>query len=240
MNRVEILGVPVDRVTTAGALARVERMMAEAGVHQIATVNPEFVMAAQEDEAFRRVLQQAELCLADGIGLVWAARWLGRPLPERVPGSEFVYHLAALAAENGWHLFLLGAAPGVAQAAAAVFQGRYPGLVIAGTYEGSPDAAENEEIVQRINESGAELLYVAYGAPKQDKWISRNRLALTTARVAMGVGGALDFVSGRAVRAPKWVQRLGLEWLHRLYREPWRWRRMLALPRFVVAILRSS
>jgi N-acetylglucosaminyldiphosphoundecaprenol N-acetyl-beta-D-mannosaminyltransferase len=237
---VEILGVPVDRVTMAGALQRVEGMMAEAGVHQVATVNPEFVMAAQADEPFRQVLQAAELCLADGIGLVWAARRLGQPVPERVPGSAFVYHLAGLAAEKGWRLFLLGAGPGVAAEAAAVFQRRYPGLVIAGTYAGSPEAAENEAIVQRINESGAELLYVAYGAPKQDKWISRNRQTLATVRVAMGVGGALDFVSGRAVRAPGWVQRLGLEWLHRLYREPWRWRRMLALPRFVWAVLREK
>ena len=92
----------------------------------------------------------------------------------------------------------------------------------------------------RINASGAQVLYVAYGAPRQDKWIRRNRQALVTVRVAMGVGGALDFVSGRAVRAPRWVQRLGLEWLHRLYREPWRWRRMVALPRFVWAVLREK
>jgi N-acetylglucosaminyldiphosphoundecaprenol N-acetyl-beta-D-mannosaminyltransferase len=221
----------------AGTLARVEEMMGEARLHQIATVNPEFVMTAQQDEPFRQVLNTADLCLADGIGLVWAARWLGRPVPGRVPGSEFVYHLAGLAAENGWRLFLLGASPGVAEAAAAVFQHRYPHLIIAGTYAGSPAPAENDQIVQRINQSMADVLYVAYGAPRQDKWISRNRQTLTTVRLAMGVGGALDFVTGRAVRAPRWLQRLGLEWLHRLYREPWRWRRMLALPRFVWAVL---
>jgi N-acetylglucosaminyldiphosphoundecaprenol N-acetyl-beta-D-mannosaminyltransferase len=164
---------------------------------------------------------------------------LGQRLPERVPGSELVYHLAGRAAEKGWRLFLLGAAPGVAEEAAAVFQARYPDLTIAGTYAGSPDPAENDTIVQRINDSAADLLFVAYGAPKQDKWIARNRQALTTVRVAIGIGGSLDFITGRAVRAPRWLQRLGLEWLHRLYHEPWRWRRMLALPHFTLLVLKS-
>jgi N-acetylglucosaminyldiphosphoundecaprenol N-acetyl-beta-D-mannosaminyltransferase len=110
-------------------------------------------------------------------------------------------------------------------------------LIIAGTYAGSPDPAENEAIVQRINDSGAEMLFVAYGAPRQDKWIARNRGALPTVRVAIGVGGSLDFVTSKSIRAPRWIQNLGLEWLHRLIKEPWRWRRMLALPRFVVAVV---
>lgn len=236
-STVNILGIPVHAVTTAAALQQVRCFMAEPWLHQIATVNPEFVMAAQDDAAFRYVLRQADLCLPDGVGLLWAARWLRRPLPERVPGSEFVYHLAELAAQEGWPLFLLGAGPGVAVEAAAVFQQRYPGLIIAGTYAGSPDVTENDTIVRRINDSGAQLLYVAYGAPRQDKWIERNRHTLTHVRVAMGVGGALDFVSGRAVRAPQWVQNLGLEWLDRLVRQPWRWRRMLALPRFAFRVV---
>jgi N-acetylglucosaminyldiphosphoundecaprenol N-acetyl-beta-D-mannosaminyltransferase len=154
-----------------------------------------------------------------------------------VPGSELVFRLADLAAQEGWPLFLLGAAPGVAAEAASILQARYPGLKIAGTYAGSPEPGENDDIVKRINESGAKLLYVAYGAPKQDKWIARNRNTLPTVRVAVGIGGALDFITGRAVRAPRWVQRLGLEWLHRLWREPWRWRRMLALPHFALRVL---
>ena len=235
-----VLGVPVHVVTTAGALRWVQRFMAEPRLHQVATVNPEFIMAAQRDDAFRRVLQAADLCLADGIGVVWASRWLGRPLPERVPGSELVYHLAQLAASMGWRLFLLGAAPGVAEAAAVAFQQQNPALALAGTYAGSPDPAEDEAIVRRINDSHADLLFVAYGAPRQDLWIARNRPALATVRVAMGVGGALDFVSGRAVRAPRWLQNLGLEWLHRLYHEPWRWRRMLALPRFALKVIASG
>jgi N-acetylglucosaminyldiphosphoundecaprenol N-acetyl-beta-D-mannosaminyltransferase len=211
--------------------------MAEPRLHQIVTTNPEFVMAAQHNAPFRYVLHQADLCLPDGIGLLLASRWLRRPLPARVPGSEFVYHLAELAAEEGWLLFLLGAEPGVAEEAAAVFQRLYPALIIAGTYAGSPDPAENTAIVQRINDSRAQLLLVAYGAPRQDQWIERNRHQLPHVRVAIGVGGALDFVSGRAVRAPQWVQKLGLEWLDRLIRQPWRWRRMLALPRFAFRVI---
>ena len=234
-----VLNTPVHPVTMAQTLVLVQRFTAGPRLHQLCTTNPEFVMAAQHDADFRRILWQADLCLADGIGLVWASRWLGRPLPERVPGSELVYHLARLAAENGWRLFLLGAAPGVAEAAAAVFQRQNPNLIVAGAYAGSPDPAENDAIVRMINDSRANVLFVAYGAPHQDKWIARNRHAFDTVRVAIGVGGALDFVSGRAVRAPQWLQKLGLEWLHRLLHQPWRWRRMLALPRFALRVFVS-
>ena len=236
---IPLLGIPVHAVTMADTLALVEGYMAEPRLHQIATVNPEFVMAAQSDAEFRRVLEQADLCLPDGVGLLYAARRYGRRLPERVPGSELVYRLAGRAAARGWPLFLLGAAPGVADEAAGVLCSLYPNLCVAGTYAGSPDPAENEAIVRHVNDSGAALLFVAYGAPKQDKWIARNRAALPAVRVAIGVGGSLDFVTGRAVRAPRWMQRLGLEWLHRLIREPWRWRRMMALPRFAWRVWRG-
>jgi N-acetylglucosaminyldiphosphoundecaprenol N-acetyl-beta-D-mannosaminyltransferase len=125
----------------------------------------------------------------------------------------------------------------VAEAAAVILQQRYPGLIIAGTYAGSPDPSENAAIVRRINDSQADMLFVAYGAPRQDKWIARNKESLTAVRLAMGVGGSLDFITGRAVRAPRWLQNLGLEWFYRLIREPWRWRRMLALPRFALKVL---
>jgi N-acetylglucosaminyldiphosphoundecaprenol N-acetyl-beta-D-mannosaminyltransferase len=232
-----ILSTPVHPVTMADTLIFAQQFMTEPRLHQIATTNPEFVMRAQQDESFRQVLWQADLCIPDGVGLLIAAQWLGRPLPQRVPGSELVYHLAELAAENRWRLFLLGAAEGVAEAAAVILQQQYPGLIIAGTYAGSPDPSENAAIVQRINDSRADMLFVAYGAPRQDKWIARNKESLTAVRLAMGVGGSLDFITGRAVRAPRWLQNLGLEWFYRLIREPWRWRRMLALPRFALKVL---
>ncbi|MCB8920949.1 MAG: WecB/TagA/CpsF family glycosyltransferase [Ardenticatenaceae bacterium] len=229
----------------AGTLTAVQQFMAEPRLHQICTTNPEFVMAAQRDPLFRQILQEADLCIPDGVGLIVASRWLGRRagqplLPQRVPGSELVYHLAGLCAQEGWRPFLLGAAEGVAAKTARVFQEKYPALRIAGTYAGSPAPEENEAIVQMINESGANMLLVAYGAPKQDKWIYRNQDRLTAVRVAIGVGGSFDFVTGKSTRAPRWVQNLGLEWLHRLLHEPWRWRRMLALPRFVLYILWQS
>lgn len=237
LRPISILGTPVHPVTMAGTLDTVRRYMVEPRLHQICTTNPEFVMAAQRDLLFRQILWEADLCIPDGVGLLLASRWLGTPLPERVPGSELIYHLAELCAQEGWRLFLLGAAEGVAAETARVFLDKYPALQIAGTFSGSPALAENDALVQMINASGADVLLVAYGAPKQDKWIYRNRAKLPTVRLAMGVGGSFDFVTGRSVRAPRWVQNLGLEWLHRLLHEPWRWRRMLALPRFAWRVL---
>lgn len=235
-----ILGIPVHMVTTTEVIELVREFMKKPRLHQIATVNPEFVMAAQEDGEFCRVLMEADLCIPDGVGLLLAGRWLGQPLPERVAGSTLVYLLAELSADEGWRLFLLGSAPGVAAEAGHKLQMKYPKLEIAGTFAGSPEPKENEAIVQMINDSQADMLFVAYGAPKQDKWIARNRSALTTVRVAMGIGGSLDFITGRAVRAPQWVQNVGLEWLHRLYKEPWRWRRMASLPKFALKVMRDA
>ena len=172
---VYILRVPVHPLTMSQTVSLAETYMTGDTLRQIVTTNPEFVMLAQQDAAFLALLQGAALSIPDGVGLLYAARRLGRRLPARVPGSELVYLLADAAARHGWRLFLLGAAPGVAAAAAERLQARYPGLIIAGTYAGSPAAAENDAIVARINASGANLLYVAYGAPRQDQWIARNR-----------------------------------------------------------------
>ena len=239
MQSTTILGVRIDNVTMAQTLALIEHWMAEPKVHQICTANPEFVMTAQDDGEFKWVLDSAELNIPDGNGLLLAAKWQKQPLTERIAGSELVWHVAEQCATNGWRLFLLGAAPGIAEAAGAILQNKYAGLAIAGTYSGSPAQAENAEIVELINASAADVLWVAYGAPNQDKWIARNRHNLTSVKVAIGVGGALDFIAGTKRRAPRWVQRIKLEWLFRLIQEPWRWRRMLALPKFVVRVIGS-
>lgn len=235
-----IMGIPLHAITFDGLLNQIGRLLATGRPHQIATVNPEFVMIAQRDPIFRTILDRAALCLPDGVGLLWAARWLYRgratqPLPERVTGSDGVPLIAERAARQGWRLFLLGAAPGIAAKTSDILLQRFPTLQIAGTYAGSPLAEEEETIVELINRARTDILLVAYGAPKQDKWIARNLPRLEVG-VAIGVGGAFDFISGKAVRAPRWIRRLGLEWLHRLVREPWRWRRMLALPRFAVRV----
>ena len=234
-----ILGVRVDDVTGDETLALVERFIAERTPHQICTVNPEFIMAAQRDEVFRAVINNAALCLPDGVGVLWAARRLGHPLRERVGGTDIAERMAARAAQLGWRMYFLGAAPGVAEEAAAVLQARYPGLVVAGTFTGSPARAEEDAIVERILAARPDVLLVAFGAPSQDVWIARNQSRLQVP-VAVGVGGAFDFIAGVTRRAPRWVQRIGLEWLHRLTHEPWRWRRQLALPRFVWCVLRAS
>jgi len=234
-----VLGVRVDDMTADEMLALVEQFIAERAPHQLCTVNPEFIMAAQRDETFRQVINHAAVCLPDGIGVLWAARRLGHPLRERVAGSDMVEQIAARAARAGWRIYFLGAAPGVADKAAVILQSRYPGLVVAGTFAGSPALDEQDAIVERICAAQPDVLFVAFGAPAQDVWIARNQPRLQ-APVAVGVGGAFDFIAGVSKRAPTWVQRLGLEWLHRLYCEPWRWRRQLALLRFAWRVLRSA
>jgi N-acetylglucosaminyldiphosphoundecaprenol N-acetyl-beta-D-mannosaminyltransferase len=236
--RVDILGIKIDDVTGEETLARIEQFVSDGRQHIVTTVNPEFIVAAQKDAAFARILNQADLNLPDGQGLLWAARLLGNSLRERVTGVDTVVKLAGLSAEKGYRIYLLGAAQGVAEATARILTTRFPTLRVAGTYAGSPAPEEDDEIVQRILAADPQLLFVAYGAPKQEKWIARN-LSRLQVPVAMGVGGAFDFISGEARRAPNWMQRLGLEWLHRLALQPWRWRRMTALPRFGLLVLRQ-
>ena len=232
------MGVPVDKVTEEEALTRIEELIENGRPHQVVTVNPEFVMVAQSDAKFFQVLKEADLSLPDGVGLLWAAHVLGTPLSERVAGVDTVRGIASLAKGRGYRLFLLGGAEGVAEATAMRLEEENPGLKVAGTYAGSPDPKEEEEIVEMVRAARPHVLLVAYGAPQQDLWIYRN-LGRLGVPVAMGVGGAFDFISGKAKRAPGWMQRWGLEWLHRLLHEPWRWRRMVALPKFVWLVIRS-
>jgi N-acetylglucosaminyldiphosphoundecaprenol N-acetyl-beta-D-mannosaminyltransferase len=237
-SQVCILGIRVDDVTYDESLARMEQFIADGRPHQVATVNPEFIMTARRDPGFAQILNRADLNLPDGQGLLWAASLLGVSLRERVTGVDTVLRLAQLAAEKGYRLFLLGAGEGIAAAAAEELQRRFPRLKIAGTYAGSPAPEEDDQITARIRRTKPHLLLVAYGAPHQERWISRN-MDRAAVPVSIGVGGAFDFISGAAKRAPAWVQRLGLEWLYRLAHQPWRWRRMLALPRFGLLVLRD-
>ncbi len=239
-KRLRILDVPVDSITYKTWLQAIDRWIRAGGsARHVCTVNPEFIMIAQQDPIFFAILQRAAVCVPDGVGLLWASRYLGLPLPERVTGSDGVPYIARHAAERGWKIFFLGAAPGVAEQAAAILQQRCPGLNVAGTYGGSPAAGEEDHIVELVNSSGADILFVAYGAPEQDKWIARNLPRLQVS-MAMGVGGSLDFIAGLVPRAPKWMRQRGLEWLYRLLRQPWRWRRMLRLPRFILAVRRQA
>jgi N-acetylglucosaminyldiphosphoundecaprenol N-acetyl-beta-D-mannosaminyltransferase len=238
VNSIRVLGVRVDAVDTEQTLARIEELIRSGGHHLVATVNPEFIMRARRDPEFQRVLDSAGLCLPDGWGVTWAARRQGRPLPERVTGIDLIPPLAARAVREGWRLFLLGAAPGVAEAAAERLRARFPGLLIAGCHSGTAGPEGDVESLELIAKAGADIVLVAYGAPRQELWIARN-LGGLEAGVGIGVGGAFDFIAGRVRRAPTWMRRAGLEWLYRLIRQPWRARRMAVLPLFAIEVLRS-
>jgi len=235
---VSILEVPVDSVTLEQAVATLHCYITSGRPHQVVTVNPEFLVQARGDAAFRACLQGADLALADGVGLLPAARLLGHALPERVTGVDITESLMALCAREGYRVYLLGAAKGVAAATAEVLQRRYPGLCVAGTFAGSPHASHDAELVAKVREAAPQVVLVAYGAPAQDLWIARNLRDLAVP-VAIGVGGTFDYLSGRVPRAPEVVRRLGFEWLYRLVRQPWRWRRQLRLPVFVALVLRQ-
>lgn len=241
LTHASILGVKVHAVTNADTLALIESFIAAGTPHQIVTVNPEFVMTAQQDAEFRAIINRADLAIPDGIGLLLAARVLNEPrIPERVAGSTLTSRLAALSHRHGYAIYFLGAREGVAEQAIANLKQVYPNLNVAGFYAGSPVLEENESILQRILPTQPDILLVAYGAPKQDKWIARNldRLQIP---VCMGVGGSFDFLAGVSKRAPQWVQNIHLEWLHRLVMEPRRLPRIWnAVPRFSWHVLRSK
>ena len=239
MNSIRILDVRIDNVTYDDALAQVESYLREGDFHQIATVNPEFVVVAQKNAEFKCVLNHTALNVPDGVGLLWAARHLGHPLQERVTGQEMVDRIAALAARCGYRIFMLGAREGIAEIAAAELVRRHSGLAIAGCYAGSPAPEENQRIVERINESNAQILFVAYGPPKQELWIAHNADRLNVI-LAMGVGGTFDTIAGVAPRAPQWIQRAGFEWIYRLLREPRRFKRQLAIPYFMWLVVRRQ
>lgn len=239
---VRILGLPVHDLTLPELVDRVRAWVrAEPDrLHQIVTLNPEMVMAARRLPEFRATIERADLVTADGVGIVLAARLLGRPLRGRVPGVDLVEALAA-AGDPELALFLLGAAPGVAERAARRLETRSPGYRIAGVWAGSPRPEESGPSLARIAEARPAVLLVAYGAPAQELWIARHRSELERAGVvvAVGVGGAFDYLAGVVPRAPRPLRRLGLEWLYRLIRQPWRWRRQLALPQFAALVVRE-
>lgn len=236
VRRVRILGVDIDDVTMDETIALLTAMAESGRPNHVLTVNPEFVMIAERDQEFRAVIQAADLCVPDGIGIILASALLGRRLRERVTGVDTVLRMARVCRDRGLRLFLLGAAPGIAERTADILRRDNPGLQIAGTFAGSPKPEDEAEICALIAAARPHVLFVAYGPPKQDLWIARTRDRLKIP-LAMGVGGTFDFITGVAQRAPVWMQRIGLEWLHRLIREPWRWRRMLTLPKFAGRVL---
>jgi N-acetylglucosaminyldiphosphoundecaprenol N-acetyl-beta-D-mannosaminyltransferase len=240
LRSVDILGVRVHDCDLDGAVGAIKGFLKEepARVHQVCTVNPEFVMQARRNRAFRDVLNSTDLTTPDGVGIILAGRLLGAPFKGRATGVALVNRVAELASREGYSIFLLGAAPGVAHEAGRALERRYPGVRIAGAYAGSPRAEDLPEIERCLDAARPDILLVAYGAPRQDLWIRRyGRRLPGSVKLAMGVGGVFDYLSGRVPLAPPLVRRLGLEWLYRLVKQPWRWRRILRVFAFGSMIL---
>lgn len=237
MTRIQILGVRVDDVTYAEAMTQIEFFLNPPGLHHLATVNPEFVVMAQTNPEFMRVLNTTALNVPDGVGLLWAARRMGTPFRERVAGQDLVARICALAVKRGKRIFLLGAREGVAEHAAETMRTQTPGLEIAGCFAGSPAAEQEQAICERINAAHADILFVAYGPPKQELWIARNAPRLPNVSLALGVGGTFDTLAGIVPRAPQWMRDAGFEWTYRLLREPRRIKRQMSIPYFMWLIL---
>jgi N-acetylglucosaminyldiphosphoundecaprenol N-acetyl-beta-D-mannosaminyltransferase len=239
-GKVPIGSVEVDCLTFDAALDAVEALVRARRGGAVFTPNVDHVVLADEHEAFRRSYARADLCLADGMPLVWASRLLGRPLPERVSGSDLVPALLERAAARGHRVYLLGGGPGTAERAECVLRGR--GVSVAGIdapmLRDPLDPAERQPIVERIRRAAPDLVLVAFGAPKQELFIDAARSEVNA--VWIGVGATLEFIAERIPRAPRWMSRHGLEWLHRLAREPRRlWRRYLVRdPRFALIVAR--
>lgn len=230
--RVDVLGVAFDNVTLDEAVERAMALLEEDGPHLAATPNPEIVQCAGRDPEYAQILADADLVIPDGIGIIHAAKILGRPLKGRVPGIDFASALMGRMAETGRRLFLLGAAPGVAEQAAANLQAAHPGLVICGTHDGF--FKEDGPVVQKIRDARADVVFVCLGFPKQEKWIAAHG-GETGARLLIGLGGSLDVFAGKVERAPEQFQKLGLEWLYRLMKQPSRAGRMAKLPLFLAS-----
>jgi N-acetylglucosaminyldiphosphoundecaprenol N-acetyl-beta-D-mannosaminyltransferase len=236
-DRVDILGVGVDRLTRRQAVERAVELATTHPGSLAVTPNAELVWIAQRDDELRRVLNQADLAVADGVGVVWACRIQGTPVPERVAGYDLMIELLAKAAEKGLKVFLIGGRPGVAELAATQACRLFPALSVAGFAHGYFSPAEETAVCAAVNRTRPAFLFAGMGAPRQEKWLARNLTELG-AGLVMGVGGGLDVLAGRVARAPSWVIRLNLEWLYRLLREPSRLRRQMALPAFALAVAR--
>ncbi len=232
MDRVEILGCKLDVLDANEAAAQIMTFAREGAGAQVVTLGTEMVVHAQKDERFRDVVNASALSLCDTVGVLSVARRRGATLHERVTGVELVERLCAQSAREGLPVYFLGGAEGAAADAAAIMEARFPGLVVAGTRNGFFADDEIAGVVDEIRASGAKLLFVGMGSPRQELWLAEH-LREAGVGAAVGVGGSFDVLGGRVTRAPRFMRRLGLEWLYRLVKEPHRWRRQLALPYFV-------
>ncbi len=236
MEAVRIFGVRFDNVTASEAKRRFIAMMESGGLKTIYTPNTEIIMKAQEDPTFKQVLNEGDLVIPDGIGVVLASKIHHLGLSERVPGIELMGLMLEFCNRAGKSIYLFGGAPGIAEKASEKILSTYPNLKIVGIRDGYFKEEDVWSILDDINEKKPDILFVALGAPKQEKWIHQHKKTLN-AKVAMGVGGALDVWSGTVKRAPVIYQKLGLEWFYRLLKQPSRIGRMMSLPKFMIKVI---
>lgn len=236
MDKVNILGVNVDMVSISEAADCIMRFFDEDKFHAVFTPNSEIIMHAYKNAEFADLLNRAELLTADGIGVVYASRLLKKPINERAAGYDIARQVLQKMNYTDHKLFLFGGKPGVAEEAKKRLLKDYPELNIVGMRNGYFKPEEENGIVEEINNSGADIVFVCLGAPKQEEWIDRNRGKLNV-RVAMGIGGSLDVFAGRVERAPEFFCKTGLEWFYRLCKEPWRIGRMMELPKFAATVI---
>lgn len=235
-QKVDILGVLVDKLTMDSALERLLEFLKEEKPHAVYTPNSEIIMRAYRDEKFLSVLNTAELITPDGIGVVYASRILKDPIAERVGGFDLSTHLIDAVSDGSASLYFFGGKPGVAETAKAKLCEKYPQLRVIGCQDGYFDAEKEQEIIRDIQEKKPDILFVCLGAPKQEEWILKHKHELG-AKILMGIGGSLDVYAGVAERAPLSFQKIGLEWLYRLLKQPSRIGRMMDLPKFGFTVL---
>ena len=240
---IDILGVPIHQVTMDEAVGLIDQFVSSSTLHTVFTPNPEIIMLARQDERLCTILNQADLVVPDGIGVVIASKFQkGMKLKQRVAGYDLVQNTMKQAvnrfsANTGYKYYFLGSKPGVAEKAAEEMRKTYPGIQIVGTHDGYFKQENIPKIIDDINDSMANIVLVALGAPKQELWIEEYKGLLKHVRVAIGVGGSLDVMAGVAKRAPLIYQKLGLEWFYRLVKEPTRIKRMLVLPQFLLEVI---
>ncbi len=244
-RRVKIGSVTIDSLAFGEAIDAIEDLVRRGKGGMVFTPNVDHIVVAEEDAAFRAAYARADLALVDGTPVVWAARLLGSPLPEKISGSDLIRPLAERAAARGWRVYFLGGRPGVALEAKSILEREYPGLQVVGTsapmIDLSKDISEQREAIEAIRDARPDLLFLALGAPKQEIFAHRIR-AVVGPVVMLGIGASLDFVTGAAKRSPTWMSALGIEWIYRLAQEPDRlWKRyLLRDPKFLPILLREA
>lgn len=236
-KRINILGTPVDCVTMSTALDYVEDIILKANKpSSILAINPEKIIKAKKEPLLLKSLKQAKLVIPDGVGVVWAARLLGLGKMKRVPGAELMPAICERAAQKGYKLFLFGGKAEVNARAVAVLRKQYPGIQIVGHHHGYVSKQEMPNLIEKINTSEAEVLFIALGSPTQELWMEQYFPKLKNIKVCQGVGGTFDVIAGTIRRAPLIFRQLSLEWLYRLISQPRRFFRQVALPKFVYKI----